>query len=171
MAGQIQKLTEGRSHFVLRAPADVQGDVLKAMADGSEWFANNQPSYCVDFLAQGWGPFVDRFAPDSHPLLDRQIRASVNAVVPNWNGDISPEVQDDDLVQVGSLWATEAAPALGYSTERAIAAAEAFDKVLLGEPINDCQGFADILRMISEKDQSEITRVRAALAFAFVSPP
>lgn len=139
------------------------------MAEGSAWFAANQSDFCVDFLSQGWGPFVDRFAPASHPLLDRQIRASVNALLPDWNGEPSRDLEEDDLTVLGRLWATENAPALGYSRERAIAAAEAFDKILLGEPVNDCQGFADILAMTAERSEPEIARVRAALAFAFVS--
>ena len=169
VAAEVQALYEGRADIVLRAPAEVQGDVLRALADGAEWFAENQQGLCVDFLQQGWAPFVDTFAPESHSLLDSQLRATVNAVVPNWTGQTTPEVKDDDLFRVGHIWATEIAPALGYSKDRAIVAAEAFDKILVGEPIADCQGFADILRMIAAENDLQISRIRAALAQAYVS--
>ncbi len=169
VAQTVQELIEGRAEKVLRAPAEVQGEVLRAMAEGSAWFAANQSDLCVDFLSQGWGPFVAWFAPASHPLLDRQIRASVSALLPDWEGEPSRDLEADDLAVLGRLWAKENAPALGYSRERAIAAAEALDKILLGEPAYDCQGFADILAMTAERSEPEIARVRAALAYAIVS--
>lgn len=73
------------------------------------------------------------------------------------------------MFTVGKVWANETAPALGYSQDRALSAANAFDDILMGEPVGDCQGYADILRMISERDEPEIARVRAALAMMLVN--
>lgn len=70
VAAQVQKLKKGRAEVALLAPADVQGEVLRSLADGLEWFAQNEPSLCVDFMMQGWQPFADRFAPESLSLVD-----------------------------------------------------------------------------------------------------
>lgn len=167
VAMEVHSLLVGRGETVLRAPAEVQADVLRAMADGIEWFAVNQSNLCTDFLIQGWGPFADTFAPESHVLLDEQIRAMVNAALPGWTGQPTPTVEDDDLTHVGHVWATKTAPSLGYSREQAISAAESFDKTLAGEPDGNCQGVADILRMIASEGDPEIVRIRAALAQAY----
>ena len=78
-------------------------------------------------------------------------------------------MKGDDLSRVGYIWSTEIAPALGYSKDRAVVSAKAFDKVLVGEPVTDCQGFADILRMIASENDLKISRVRAALAHVYVN--
>ena len=87
--------------------------------------------------------------------------------MPEWDGEPTLGVQDDDLTVLAQIWADEDAPSLGYSKERAIEAAEAFEKILFGESVNECQGFADVLVMTANRTEPEIARVRAALASAF----